>query len=132
MMFKVSAVEIKSEQEKLCRICGAEYIPASFAYAAIDVDSPEDTVGDTIAVCQFSFMGECVIHCLSPAPDRDSDEAVLILGFAVLEFLRRCGFTEVSANTSNIKKEYALRLGFRQTDDKYILDLTAGRACGGH
>ena len=130
-MFKVSSVEIKSEQERICSVCNTEYIPASFAYAATDVKSPDETDGDIIAVCQFSFTGECKIYCLSPAPDRDSDEAVLILGFAVLEFLRRCGFTSVSADKS-IKKEYALRLGFTAADDKYTLDLTAGRACGGH
>ena len=130
-MFKVSAVELKNEQERLCSICNTEYIPESFAYAAIDVESPEDTDGDVIGVCQFSFTGECRIYCLSPAPEKDSDEAVLILGFAVLEFLRRCGFKSVSAD-SGIKKEYALRLGFLMTDDKYTLDLTAGRACGGH
>ncbi|MBE6707713.1 MAG: hypothetical protein E7578_00550 [Ruminococcaceae bacterium] len=131
-MFKVSAVEVKESQKNICRICGTEYIPDSFAYAAIDIASPDDTDGEVIGICQFSFTGKCIIHCLAPAMDRESDEAVLILGFSVLEFLRRCGFSEVSANTANIKKEYALRLGFRQTDDKYILDLTAGRACGGH
>lgn len=130
-MFKVSAVEIKSEQERLCRICGTDFIPDSFAYAAVDILSPEDTVGDIIGICQFSFVGNCCIHCLAPAPDKGSDEAVLILGFAVLEFLRRCKFTEVSADI-NIKKEYALRLGFKAEENRYILDLTAGHACGGH
>ncbi len=131
-MFKVSAVESKEIQENICRLCDTEFISDSFAYAAIDIASPDDTAGDIIGICQFSFIGKCVIHCLTPVIGRESDEAVLILGFAVLEFLRRCGFTEVYADTANIKKEYALRLGFRQTDDRYILDLTAGRACGGH
>ena len=53
----------------------------------------------------------------------------LILGFAVLEFLRRCGFKEVKAD---IPYAYATRLGFRKAGDGLILDLTAGRACGGH
>ena len=131
-MFKVSAVESKEAQADICRLCGVDYIPEAFAYAAIDIVSPDDSDGDIIGVCQFSFIGECVIHCLSPVSEHESDEAVLILGFAVLEFLRRCGFTEVSAKSGSIKKEYALRLGFKMTDDKYILDLTAGRACGGH
>lgn len=131
-MFKVSAVESKKTQENICLLCGTDYIPESFAYAAIDIESPDDTDGDVIGVCQFSFIGECTIHCLSSVQNRESDEAVLILGFAVLEFLRRCGFTEVSAKNGSIKKEYALRLGFRMTEEKYILDLTAGRACGGH
>ena len=130
-MFKVSAVESKDKQAQLCNDCGTEYIPSAFAYAAIDVETPEDTDGDVIAICQFTFTGGCRIFCLSPADGKDSDEAVLILGFAVLEFLRRCGFEEVSADLQ-IKKEHAFRLGFRMTDDKYILDLTAGRACGGH
>jgi len=128
-MFKVSAVEIKSEQERICEVCHTKYIPSSFAYAAFDILSPDDTDGEIIGICQFSFIGKCRIYCLSPAESRESDEAVLILGFAVLEFLRRSGFTEVEAD---IKEEYALRLGFAQKDDKYILDLTAGRACGGH
>ena len=130
-MFKVSSVEIKSEQERLCSVCNTNYIPTAFAYSAIDIESPDDTTGDVIAICQFSFVGECRLFCLSPAEGRESDEAVLILGFAVLEFLRRCGFTSVCADDS-INKEYALRLGFVWTDDKYTLDLTAGRACGGH
>lgn len=130
-MFKISAIELKSEQERICSVCDTEYIPDAFAYAAIDIESPDADSGEIIGICQFFFMGECKIHCLSPALGRESDEAMLILGFAVLEFLRRCGFASVSAD-KNIKKEYALRLGFKEMDDKYILDLTAGRACGGH
>jgi len=128
-MFKVYAVEDKEEQKTLCEVCGTAFLPDSFAYAAYDVTSPDDENGDAIAICQFSFMGKCHISCLSPADGREEDEAVLILGFAVLEFLRRCGFTTV---TAHIPKEYAYRLGFMMKDDVFTLDLTAGRACGGH
>ena len=128
-MFKVYAVEDKEKQKQVCEVCKTDYIHDTFAYAAYDVASPDDENGDVIAICQFSFMGKCHISCLSPADGRSDDEAVLILGFAVLEFLRRCGFTSV---TADIPKEYAYRLGFMIKDDVFTLDLTAGRACGGH
>lgn len=128
-MFKVKAIETKAEQELLCSKCNTEYIKNDFAYGAYDIASAADDNGDVIGICQFTFTGACRIHCLAPAEGKESDEAMLILGFAVLEFLRRCGFTEVSAD---ISKEYALRLGFKSTNGTYSLDLTAGRACGGH
>lgn len=128
-MFKVIAIENKAEQKRMCELCRAEYKEDSFAYAAYDVASADDESGEAIAVCQFTFIGGCVIHCLAPAEGREDDEAVLILGFAVLEFLRRCGFKEVKAD---IPDAYATRLGFRKAGDGLILDLTAGRACGGH
>ncbi len=128
-MFKVKAVESKTEQERLASACNTEYLPKAFAYAAYDVASADDEEGEIIGVCQFSFIGECAVHCLAPADGKEDDEAVLILGFAVLEFLRRSGFKSV---TADIPKKYALRLGFKLTDGVYSLDLTAGRACGGH
>ncbi len=128
-MFKVKAVENKAEQRLLSEKCNTEFIEKDFAYAAYDVASPNDETGEIIGVCQFTFSGGCHIHCLAPAEGKDADEAILILGFAVLEFLRRCKFTEI---TADIPREYALRLGFKNTDGAYILDLTAGRPCGGH
>lgn len=128
-MFKVKAIENKAEQERICSACNTEYKIDTFAYAAYDVESADDESGEPIGICQFSFMGGCVLHCLAPAEGREDDEAMLILGFAVLEFLRRCGFKEV---TANIPATYATRLGFRKTEDILTLDLTAGRACGGH
>ena len=128
-MFKVTAVESKSIQEELCAACKTEFIPDSFAYAAFDTVSPDDDTGDIIGICQFSFIGGCSVHCLSPADGKESDEAMLILGFAVLEFLRRCGFDKV---TASIPKEYAFRLGFKRENDTSVIDLNAPRACGGH
>lgn len=128
-MFKVRAIEAKSEQERLCRICRTEYMEDDFAYAAYDIESPDDVDGEAIGICQFSFIGECVIHSLSPADGKDGDEAMLILGFAVLEFLRRCGFCDV---TAHIPEAYARRLGFTKDGDTYTIDLSAPRACGGH
>ena len=128
-MFKVKAIENKSEQKRLCDVCDTPYIEKSFAYAAYDVKSADDENGDIIGVCQFSITGTPIMHNLSPAPGRESDEAILILGFAVLEFLRRCKFDTV---TGMIPENYALRLGFRKNDSTFSLDLTAGRACGGH
>lgn len=128
-MFKVIAVESKTEQERLCGICNTKYMPDAFAYAAYDLNETDSEIGDVIGVCQFSFMGGCVLHCLAPAEGKASDEAMLILGFSVLEFLRRCGFSTVFADISDT---YANRLGFRIDGDKYSLDLTAPRSCGGH
>ena len=128
-MFKVRTIESKEEQKNLCSVCSTEYIPSSFAYGAFDIDAPDSPNEETIGICQFSFSETCEIHCLVPAEGKDTDEAILILGFAVLEFLRRCGYSEV---TADIPSAYALRLGFIKKDDKYSLDLTAGRACGGH
>ena len=131
-MFKVMAIENKAEQERLCSVCSTQFITDSFAYATYDVESADDITGEIIAVCQFSFMGKTVIHALSPAPGREEDEAVLILGFAVLEFLRRCGFQSVTADKTAFTLHTALRLGFMSTGEEYTLDLTKGRACGGH
>lgn len=128
-MFKVKAIENKAEQRRMCEFCKTEYIESSFAYAAYDVESADDESGEPIAVCQFTFMGGCAIHCLTPVPGREDDEAVLILGFTVLEFLRRCGFKEV---TADMPYAYAARLGFCKKDGVTVLDLTAERACGGH
>lgn len=128
-MFKVKAIENKEEQKRLCDACGTEYAEKAFAYAAYDIKSADDECGEVIGVCQFTISGTPAMLCLSPANGRESDEAMLILGFAVLEFLRRCRFEAVVAT---IPESYATRLGFRKTEDGLTLDLTAGRACGGH
>ena len=126
-MFKVKAVESKLEQERICRLCNTDYIPNDFAYAAIELSSADDKDGDVIGICQFSFTGGCIVHSLVPAAGRESDEAMLILGFTVLEFLRRCGFSSVTADIPN---NYAAALGFIRNGGTFTLDLTAPHGCG--
>ena len=129
-MFKIKAVEDKREQEQVCSICGVEYLHETLAFAAYDIDDSDGDISGVIAVCQFSISGgNAEIHGLDSAPGRSEDEAVIILGFTVLDFFRRCGFEYAKANLSD---RYAGVLGLKKTADCFIVDLTKKRGCGGN
>ena len=81
-MYKVRPVQTKTEQEKLCAVCGIEYNADYFAYEA--VTGEEELIG----MCQFSLDNEAGhIHNLVYAPDSDDFEAMYIMGRATLNFI---------------------------------------------
>jgi len=128
-MFKVTSVENKELQLAICNEIGVENADNSFAYAAFEVADDGETVLSPIAICEFSFIGGCRIHHLTPMQGHEDDEAVLILGFAVIDFFRRCGFETL---TATINEKYALRLGFVHDGDTFLLNLKRPAGCGGH
>lgn len=125
-MFMVTAIEDATHHMALCDVLGIGHVDGAYAYGAFDDDGTLPL--GLIALCEFTFTGECVIHSLTAAVGREEDEAVLILGFAVLDFFRRCGFDRVRGN---IPERYARRLGFTLEEGRFTLDLHKPSACGG-
>ena len=85
-MLKVIAVQDKSEQERLCGLCGTEYLPDALAYAGYDED-------EFACVAQFSIKeGFIELFCLAPAADLpESGDAMLLCGRAALNFAYTLG-----------------------------------------
>lgn len=116
-MLTVLPIQSKKEQEKLCNICGVEFIENAFAYRADD--------GDFIGICQFTFENDCghIIN-LSYAPDMDDTEAMIIMLRATMSFMNRCGLVNSYINENGTTPTLLKVSGYKlNADGKYYLDL---------
>lgn len=118
-MLEIKPIEDKSEQEKLCRLCGEEYREELFAYKAHEN-------GELFAVAQFDICGEsAVVFGMHQVIDSTDDyEGMFILGRAVLNFLDLCGVKEAIYKVTDDRSERLAKLiGFRNTDGEYRISL---------
>lgn len=123
-MFKITALEDEARRKNACEKCGISCRDGELAYAAVDVSLPNEPI---IAVCTFTLTGgkNSFIRVGTTDPE---DEAVLILIYTVLDFLRRVGFSAVTADAT--VKNYAERLGFGCAEnDLFVYDLSAPHGC---
>lgn len=112
-MLEIKPIEDKTEQEKLCRLCGEEYREELFAYKAYDN-------GSLFAVAQFDICGDSAIvfGMHQTIGSTDDFEGMFILGRAVLNFLDLCGVKEaVFRITDSHSEKLAKLVGFRKGDN---------------
>ena len=86
-MLKVLPIQLKSEQEDVCRKCGVEFKPDLLAYSA-EMD------GVLAGVCQFKLSAEGGIICdFASAKDYKGDlfEPLFVMGRGTLNFIDLCG-----------------------------------------
>jgi hypothetical protein len=87
-MLEIKPIQAKDEQEEICRLCGVGFDPGCLAYGAWEN-------GGLVGMAQFRIIGERgVIYDLSNASGVDDFEALVIMGKAALDFIRRCGIEE--------------------------------------
>jgi hypothetical protein len=95
-MLIIKPIQTKEEQEEICRSCGIGFDPDCLAYSA------RENGGKLLGVSQFRILGEyAVIYDLANAAGVDDFEALVIMGKAALEFIRRCGITDVTMKISD-------------------------------
>ena len=119
-MLHIKGVQAKEEQEALCRLCGVDFKPDCFCYACREDGAP-------VAICQFRIRGDCgLMYGVYPVRGVQDDEALLLTGRAVFNFLDRCTVRHVKFfPASSEEHPLARRLGFRLTPDGgWFIDLT--------
>ena len=118
-MLEVLSIQEKSEQERLCGLCGVPYRPETLAYSAT-------RDGEFRGICQFTMdhEGGRIID-FAWVPEKYDFETFFILGRGVLNFIDLCGvhkafFDAVCDNETLVKA-----IGFsRNSEGRYEMDLT--------
>lgn len=114
-MLEIKPIEIKSNQEKLCALCGVAYNKNALAYSAYEGETP-------LGICQFYLDDEYgYIYDLENVKGVDDFEALFIMGRAVLNFIDLCGTHKAlfCGEESRLTKA----VGFSQKDGKLFIDL---------
>lgn len=116
-MFKVTPVAEKSEQMRLCGLCGAKYRENYLAYGAYEGEK-------VLGICQFAIRGSAgYISEVCGALGSDDFEAVFILGRAVMNFIDLAGAHEAYYEGEN--SPFVGSLGFTPRDGKLYMNLSA-------
>lgn len=118
-MFEVKPIQDKPTQEKVCNLCGVEFLPEDFCYSVWDE-------GKFSGVCQFNIYedhGE--VHSLISLPDADAFQAMFTAGRAALNFIDLCD-VHLAYYTGEVQDEGLIKaIGFRQNEQgKWEMDLT--------
>ena len=118
-MLEVLSIQEKSEQERLCGLCGVPYRPETLAYSAT-------RDGEFRGICQFTMNHEGGrIIDFAWVPEKYDFETFFILGRGVLNFIDLCGvhkaFFDAVCNNETLVKA----IGFsRNSEGRYEMDLT--------
>ena len=118
-MFEVKPIQDKPTQEKVCSLCGVEFLPEDFCYSVWDE-------GKFSGVCQFNIYedhGE--VHSLISLPDADAFQAMFTAGRAALNFIDLCD-VHLAYYTGEVQDEGLIKaIGFRQNEQGiWEMDLT--------
>lgn len=119
-MIKVVPIQTKSEQELACSRCKITFKPDTLAYSA----SVDD---EFVGMCQFKLTDKGgVVYDLAVMPERDSFEAMFVMGRAALNFIDLCGVHTAFYNNESSCDDTLLRaIGFsKNSDGIYEMDLT--------
>ena len=128
-MLKITPIQTKEEQAKLCAVCGIEYDPACLAYRAYD---DERFLGMT----QFRFgSGHGIIKNIVSAPGVVDFEAMFIMGRATMDFIDRIGTHICKCPKDAGDRRLLISIGFRDADEQAMqadmTDMFSGH-CAGH
>lgn len=119
-MFKIQPIQSKSEQQDICKLCGAEYRDGYFAYAMKD-----SKTGNLMGFSQFEINGsEGYISDIRAVSLTDDFEAMFILGRATMNFIDLCGAHTAKAPMTAASVTLMLSLGFKESDGIYVADMT--------
>ena len=128
-MFKITPVQSKEEQIKLCKLCGADYRAGAFAYVMFDIDS-----GDIMGMSQFEISEYGYIFDLCEPDGHDDFEAMFILGRQTMNFIDTCGAHNCYADKAAGAERLLKAIGFKENGDKLFCDMTGmfDGHCSGH
>ena len=118
-MFEVKPIQDKPTQEKICALCGVEYLAEDFCYSVGDE-------GVFAGVCQFNIYADHgEVHSLISLPDADAFQAMFTAGRAALNFIDLCD-VHLAYYTGEVQDETLIKaIGFRQNaQGRWEMDLT--------
>ncbi len=109
-MLKIVPIGDKKEQERMCEICGCEFLIDSLAYSCHD--------GDVFAgVLQFHLKGGAAyIDNITFAPGYSDNTALFIMGRAALNYSDLVGFSDAYYLNPDDEK-IAIMIGFRKNQE---------------
>ena len=118
-MIKVTPIQDKQEQERLCALCGIPYHPELLAYFALD------SAGRFAGICQFKTDAEGghLYHLSAPKGFEDIDP-LFVMGRATLNFIDLCGFKWAFFDGECTDDALLRRIGFTPDENgRYCVDL---------
>ena len=119
-MLKVLPIQLKSEQEDVCRKCGVEFKPDLLAYSA-EMD------GVLAGVCQFKLSAEGGVICdFASAKDYTGDlfEPLFVMGRGTLNFIDLCGVHNAFFDADFSDEGMIRAIGFTKNDNgRYEVNL---------
>ena len=115
-MFKITPIQDKDLQEKICKLCNAEYRPDAFAYQMFDIES-----GEIMGMSQFEIGETGYIYDIKEAPGRDDFEAMFILARQTMNFIEGCGVHICYADDKAADHTFLKAVGF---SDQLACDMT--------
>ena len=119
-MLKVLPIQLKSEQEDICRKCGVEFKPDLLAYSA-EMD------GVLAGVCQFKLSAEGGVICdFAAAKDYNGDlfEPLFVMGRGTLNFIDICGIHNAFFDADFADEGMIRAIGFTKNDSgRYEVNL---------
>lgn len=130
-MFKITPVNDKDEQRKICALCGGEYKEDYFAYVMKELET-----GNVMGYSQFELgSGVAYLADLREAPMRCDFEAMFILGRQTLNFIDLCGIHKVKSEKTCADEKLLHAIGFREEDGGELsinLEGMFDGKCSGH
>ena len=116
-MLKIKPIREKSEQERMCLLCGIEYKEAYMAYGAYEDEFP-------LGVSQFIISdGAGYISEFAPITDTFDEEAMFILGRGAQPLIDSVGAH--AAHYEGDDTEFVRSLGVAEKDGKLDIDLSS-------
>ncbi len=108
----------------LCELTGIPYDPQAYTYFAADVNEDGTKINHIIGVCTFIMRGGINrIECLREAAGIEDEEAMIIMARTVMNFMYRCEAEDVTVNEAGVTHDMIKKLGFREKDGKYTINL---------
>ena len=119
-MFKITPIQTKDEQERICRDINAEFRPDAFAYKMYDLES-----GEIMGMSQFEISDVGYIFDIKEAPGRDDFEAMFILARQTMNFIDLCGVHRAFFDAACDNETLIRAIGFtKNADGCWEMDLT--------
>lgn len=128
-MFKITPIQTKDEQQRICFDMGATFRPDAFAYKMYDIETSE-----IMGMSQFEISEVGYIFDIKEAPGRDDFEAMFILARQTMNFIDLCGAHTCFAADNAAKENLLSAIGFKKRNDKFFCDMTGmfDGNCSGH
>ncbi|MDY3846046.1 MAG: hypothetical protein SOZ62_03960 [Eubacteriales bacterium] len=117
-MLEIKPIQSKEIQKELAENSGTEFIPDAFAYSAYEGDK-------FLGMSQFTINeGYAYIINISYADGTQDEEAMFIMGRAVLNFLDLCNVSVCKISDTAATETLIRKIGFKKGDDGHFLPLT--------
>ncbi len=122
-MLYIKPIMDKNLQRCLCEKAGIEYNDDFMAYFAAESDDCGETIKRYLGILQFSIEKDPKLESVAQMPGVDDEEAMIIMGRAVMSFLfRDCGF-DIFRCGCDLNTDLLKKIGFRADNGEMTIDL---------